>query len=387
MAKPDAQGKQTMPNGPDELFPTAVQTEPRVSKKKSGKSELTVAVDRQSTLTVMLDYPAELFPVEAVPEAEPEAEPEVVPEAVPASPAAKLVARFKRGKYLHRHPDRPAKRILKPAYLAAAVFPTVIVLLLVLLSLLSPNGGMKEKEASTGGMRLASDMANVQVKKVIAADPSLQGPDSQLPPAEPLGWRFEEGERYFLQADGTRFSGTLTLNGAEVSFDELGRWQSTRLPVPYISQLPDMPSGCEVVSVTMMLNYAGVAVTKEEVAARMPYDDDPNLGFNGSLYDWGDYWYGGVIWPPALLDLVVSFKGSAEDLTGQSWERIQAKIDAGRPVCIWFRADGLDHCVLLTGYGKDWIWLNDPLNEENTSMPLDLFLLFWEQNEYRALSY
>ena len=209
-------------------------------------------------------------------------------------------------------------------------------------------------------------------------------------------WRVEGDERYFYLQDGTKATGTIIINDAEVCFDEQGRWQWTRIMVPYISQLPDMPYGCEVVSVTMMLNYAGVEVTKEEIAEAMPYADDPDLGFTGSLYDdwdywdYWDYWYyseGGIIWPPALLDLVTSYVGSAVDLTECSQSVIFEQIDKGRPVCVWFGSDGYDHTVLLTGYSKTEVWVNDPLNGEDLVISLDDFLFMWEQNGYRALSY
>ena len=212
-------------------------------------------------------------------------------------------------------------------------------------------------------------------------------PEVQPGQNERGGWQIEDGERYYYQADGTKATGTILINGAFVHFDEQGQWQSTRLDVPYISQLPDMPSGCEVVSVTMMLNYAGIDVTKEDVAERLPYADDPEFGFTGSLYDDGYYWEGGIIWPPALLDLVESYIGTAVDLTESPWSVICEQIDAGRPVCIWFGTDGLDHTVLLTGYSATEIWLNDPLDEENSVMSLEWFMFYWQQNDYRALSY
>ncbi|MDR3037402.1 MAG: C39 family peptidase [Coriobacteriales bacterium] len=201
------------------------------------------------------------------------------------------------------------------------------------------------------------------------------------------GWRTVDGVRYYYQVDGTIATGTLHIDGVEMSFDDEGRWVSSRLDVPYISQLPDMPSGCEVVSVTMMLNFAGVPVSKEEVAARLPYADDPNMGFTGDLYASGDSGYGGIIWPPALLDLVSGYYGSAVDLTGQPLDEIQAYIEQGKPVCIWFRDYSLDHCVVLTGLSATTAWVNDPLEDKDVALDLADFLFRWEMNAYRALSY
>jgi uncharacterized protein YvpB len=63
--------------------------------------------------------------------------------------------------------------------------------------------------------------------------------------------------------------------------------------VEMIPQKPDLPTGCEVASLTMLLRWAGWEVTKNEVAGwvkRQPppyqrqglwYGGDPHLGFVG----------------------------------------------------------------------------------------------------------
>jgi uncharacterized protein YvpB len=201
------------------------------------------------------------------------------------------------------------------------------------------------------------------------------------------GWRAAEGGRYYYLEDGRRATGTLTLNGVTLSFDEQGLWLSSRLDVPYISQLPDMPSGCEIVSLTMMLSYAGIDVSKEELAERMPYAATPDEGFTGSLYADGALSYSGVIWPTGLLELAQSYQPSAVDLTGASWEALQGSIDEGKPVCVWLTSDGLDHTVLLTGYSATTVWVNDPLANKDIELNLAAFQAAWERNAYRALSY
>ena len=42
--------------------------------------------------------------------------------------------------------------------------------------------------------------------------------------------------------------------------------------VPYISQLPTLPTGCESASAAMLLNYYGCTVTAEEFASYLPAD-------------------------------------------------------------------------------------------------------------------
>lgn len=54
--------------------------------------------------------------------------------------------------------------------------------------------------------------------------------------------------------------------------------------VPYISQLPTLPTGCESASAAMLLNYYGCTVTAEEFASYyLPTGDAPHMDENGEL--------------------------------------------------------------------------------------------------------
>jgi uncharacterized protein YvpB len=237
---------------------------------------------------------------------------------------------------------------------------------------------------TTASSNTLSSTLEVAAKKI---DVSLEETAAQiLHDIRGTGWRTIDGTRYYY-VRGVPATGNLVLDGVSYDFDNEGRWLQSRLDVPYISQLPDMPTGCEVVSVTMMLNYAGSAVTKEEVAAQIPYARDPAVGFTGSLYDWGGYGFGGIMWPSALLELVELHLGSAFDLTQATWSEVTAYIDAGKPVCIWISNWGLEHTVLLTGYSASQVWINDPLANKDVPLALDYFHSVWSQNGYRALSY
>jgi uncharacterized protein YvpB len=220
----------------------------------------------------------------------------------------------------------------------------------------------------------------------LPVEQAAEGVRQELDAQRPTGWQSVDGHRRYVEK-GEPVVGEVVVGGVIYTLDDQGYWLSTRLDAPYISQLPDMPSGCEVVAVTMMLNHAGIAVTKEEVAEALPYAGDANFGFTGSLYDEGNSFIGGIIWPPALLDLVASYKGTAVDLTGAPWEELCQYLESGKPVCVWFRFDELDHTVLLTGYSDTTVWYNDPLVEKDVELDLDTFLLWWAGNEYRALSY
>lgn len=159
---------------------------------------------------------------------------------------------------------------------------------------------------------------------------------------------------------------------------------STRLAVPLIMQLPELPTGCEATSVAMMLNYAGVKVTKQEVADKMPYDPyDPAKGFVGDPYSWE----GITIYPPAFEPMLKKYLGSFVDLSGKGLEDIRACIDADRPVVVWID-DGADflHCVCVTGYDEGGLFFNDPLIGF-MYLDNDYFSTLWKYLGNLALSY
>jgi uncharacterized protein YvpB len=159
------------------------------------------------------------------------------------------------------------------------------------------------------------------------------------------------------------------------------------MDVPMIPQLPELPTGCEIVSVAQMLSYAGVRVDKTLLAQQMPRDVwDPALGFIGDPFSWG----GWTIYPPALTDLVAAYVGSARDLTGSSIDEIRAHLSSGRPVVVWVGGiDGFDlHAVVLTGFTDEEFFYNDCWSaEKNAAMPTAAFIYCWSLTGNHALSY
>ncbi|MDP7977849.1 GW domain-containing glycosaminoglycan-binding protein [Bacillus multifaciens] len=160
------------------------------------------------------------------------------------------------------------------------------------------------------------------------------------------------------------------------------------LDVPIISQRdPYIPSrnlvsGCEITSVTMMLQYAGANVDKVQLAYEMPYSSfDPNQGFVGNPFGRG--W---TIYPPALMDLVRKYTGSAINLTGLE---IKSNLDAGKPVVVWMTMHGFTvHAITLVGYDENYFYYNDPwTGEKNASMYWSDFYNNWSTQNRRAISY
>jgi uncharacterized protein YvpB len=158
---------------------------------------------------------------------------------------------------------------------------------------------------------------------------------------------------------------------------------SVRLDVPLIMQNPELPTGCEATATAMMLQYAGSLLTKFDVVTKMPYSDDPSQGFVGNPYSDNGF----TIYPSALMPLVYEQLGSAVDLTGAPLADLRAYLQAGKPVCCWIASDkGYVHCVVLTGFEGDTVYINDSL-EGATVMLASEFEHLRANNAYRALSY
>ena len=157
------------------------------------------------------------------------------------------------------------------------------------------------------------------------------------------------------------------------------------LDVPAISQLPELPTGCEITAVAIMLNGYGIYANKITLANNMPYHGwDPNQGYVGNPYTYS----GWTIYPPALMNLVKSYAGSATNLTGCSYSTLRAFLDQGKPVVVWTTMHGFTvHAICLTGYDSSGWYYNDPwTGGKNVWMSQSAFNSTWGSQSWRALS-
>lgn len=148
------------------------------------------------------------------------------------------------------------------------------------------------------------------------------------------------------------------------------------LPVSIIYQYPDMPSGCEITSLTMTLNYIGINVSNKYLADNYldTTEYDMFKSFVGSVYD--DHSFG--CFAPVIVKAANSFfmdnniNAEAVDISGSTREEIYDYIEDGDPVIIWNTEDMLptknevyyidgnefiwydnEHCVVICGYDKN----------------------------------
>ncbi|EDZ54235.1 conserved hypothetical protein [Bacillus cereus AH1134] len=187
--------------------------------------------------------------------------------------------------------------------------------------------------------------------------------------------------------------------------------------VPLIQQLPELDRGCEVTSLAMMLQYAGVSVDKMTLAneiKKVDFIDDgvrgnPNEGFVGNIYTFSESGYG--VYHGPLFQLAEKYlPNKAVDLTGKNIEEIYKSVKAEQPVVMitnatfapldedefttWETNSGdvsityNEHCVVLIGYDKEFVYIRDPLNESlDVKVPRESFEKAWMQMGSQAISY
>lgn len=171
------------------------------------------------------------------------------------------------------------------------------------------------------------------------------------------------------------------------------------LDFPVVYQLPQLPTGCEITALTMVLQYYGLPADKVEMAtrylptlpARFVYGEDGRR-YGGDLvhYFVGDPTTenGYICGAPALVQAANHFlsdEGSAlqaMDGTGTSLEQLYQWVSQDRPVVVlvtigmndrnptrgWYTQEGTyvewstnDHGAVLIGYTPDRVILADPL--------------------------
>jgi uncharacterized protein YvpB len=198
--------------------------------------------------------------------------------------------------------------------------------------------------------------------------------------------------------------------------------QKVILDAPIISQGPELKNGCEVTSLAMLLQYAGLHVGKMELSEKVPKDSD-KLNHSGSGDDvthWGNPDHGFVgditgksrgyaVYNKPLERLMQQYMpGRTENLTGRSFSDLQKKIRDGRPVVVWttvhfspprswdtwqhngeqILATREEHAVLLVGFDSAFVYVNDPLTGQKAK-PVDKrsFIASWNALGSQALSY
>lgn len=198
--------------------------------------------------------------------------------------------------------------------------------------------------------------------------------------------------------------------------------EKVMIDVPAINQFPELPRGCEVTSLSMLLLHAGIQADKMTLAKEIKknpepyliengkiYFGHPNEGFIGDMYSFDNPGLG--VYHKPVKELAEKYMpGSIDDLTGSDFEDLKIHLSDGRPVWViintaykqlsddffqtWYTPNGKiqitykEHSVLITGYDQDYMYFNDPLTgEKNKKAPITDFGKAWVQMGKQAITY
>ncbi|NHN28502.1 hypothetical protein G9U52_01495 [Paenibacillus sp. S3N08] len=195
---------------------------------------------------------------------------------------------------------------------------------------------------------------------------------------------------------------------------------SAMINAPAIRQYPELPSGCEITSLTMMFQYYGIDKGKMELLPELKRDRTPlKWNVDGSIAYWGNPNTGFVgeitgsakgfgIFHGALFELQKKYIPTAVDLTNQPFEKLEQQLREGIPSVVWttinyqvpdkwvvwdtpigpLKTTFMEHAVLLVGFDESNVYVNDPVSgKSNVRIDKARFLDTWNVMGKQALSY
>lgn len=233
-------------------------------------------------------------------------------------------------------------------------------------------------------------------------------------------------EKLFSLFDRSVVENTPNRSKTVLNFDENYRIikikEKVLLDFPAIKQYPELPRGCEVTSLAMLLQGTGIDVDKMDLAKKIrkdttPYKKEngktyfghPNDGFIGDMYSYDRPGLG--VYHTPIKNLAEEFlPNQMKDLTGTDFSELQIYLSLGVPVWIitntkyeklsddyfekWQTPKGeinityKEHSVLITGYDEKFIYFNDPISgEKNKKIIKKDFLDAWIQMGRQAITY
>lgn len=200
------------------------------------------------------------------------------------------------------------------------------------------------------------------------------------------------------------------------SSDFSGLANEYSLDVPYISQYPELPTGCEITALAEVLHFYGFDIDKQVLARKyLPMSNERTEGCYIN-YFFGSPWSqnGSGCFAPAIVTAATDFlsaNGSSLSAYNISYSPVSTLLDEvsqGHPVIAWtcfnydndaanyreitldngqtFTWPGNEHCVVLSGYNltDKTVTISDPSSGIVTHSLAD-FTKFYQQYYYQAV--
>ena len=236
----------------------------------------------------------------------------------------------------------------------------------------------------------------------------------------------KKSEKYFYEfRDAVEFAKN---NGGYIIHIKTGNkvWDSSisdgkKIEINQIMQFPELPRGCSIVSLAMLLGHAGVLVDKMQLVSEVHHQDipyrqkgdkiyfaDPYYGFVGEISTFEEEGLG--VYYPAVLELLERYlPDQSINLTGTNFDDLIPILDMGIPIwvmanakyemlekddfIVWITTDNEEieitkwmHAVLVIGHDVDSVYLADPLGKRDKACRAG-FIDAFNQMGKQAISY
>lgn len=198
------------------------------------------------------------------------------------------------------------------------------------------------------------------------------------------------------------------------------KYKEVLLDIEAINQHPDYPTGCESVSLYMLLSYYNVDVTIDEIIDELPKgpvpygsgDDvkgaNPEKEFVGNPKS--KYAYG--VFNEPIRQTADKFKEGTLTKKNATMDDLYKILLSNNPIEVWFTTnleEGIvyreqdkwydyetgevvrwprhEHAILVTGIDNDYIYYNDPNTGNKEKLEKDRFNKFFQQMDGRIVYY
>ena len=230
------------------------------------------------------------------------------------------------------------------------------------------------------------------------------------------GWNYVDGNWYYFNSWGYMACGGWQYVGSvDYKFSSSGAMVGAWVDVPCYMQYPELPTGCESVALTNLLNYYGFGLSKTTIAGHyLPLSWGNNFvtAFAGDPFT-GTGGLNGCVAPAIVIagNNYLSAAGSslrAVDVSFSSIPALKSRLSCGQPIEVWntewggypggryaaswynghsYGLWGGNHAVVLKGYDDEEgiVYVSDSISGDVTR-DAKVFFSTWQMMDSQAVA-
>lgn len=230
------------------------------------------------------------------------------------------------------------------------------------------------------------------------------------------GWSYVDGNWYYFNSWGYMACGGWQYVGSvDYKFSSSGAMVGAWVDVPCYMQYPELPTGCESVALTNLLNYYGFGLSKTTIAGHyLPLSRSNNFvtAFAGDPFT-GTGGFNGCVAPAIVIagNNYLSAAGSslrAVDVSFSSIPALKSRLSCGQPIEVWntewggypggryaaswynghsYGLWGGNHAVVLKGYDDEEgiVYVSDSISGDVTR-DAKVFFSTWQMMDSQAVA-